>query len=325
VNPTRLAISVGDPNGIGIEVALKAIENARDGQKLRFEPVLFGSEGTIKAQAGSLGIDLSYELVDVAESPEQKSFRARPGEIDARAGELAMRSVKLAAQYCLDARTDALVTAPISKEAIRLAGFSNIGHTEYLASMTQAEEFTMMMVDGDFRVGLATTHMAIADVARSISMEVILAKTRTLDKSLRIDFRISNPRIAVLGLNPHAGESGAMGREEIEMISPAIAAALEEGMSVDGPFPADGFFGMRRQKEFDAVLAMYHDQGLIPFKTIAFETGVNFTAGLPIVRTSPDHGTAFDIAGLNKASSKSMESALILAIDVSENRKAYGS
>lgn len=320
MNLTRLAISVGDPNGIGIEVVLKAITRARPGLDLLFEPVLFGPAHVIQKQALDLGIELACEVVDVSEPKHKKPFQFASGTIDARAGELAMRSVKMAAESCLGAQTDALVTAPISKEAIRLAGYSNPGHTEYLASITGAGCTIMMMVHGAFRVGLVTTHIPIAEVASHISIEGILSKMRTLDESLRIDFHISAPRIAVLGLNPHAGEAGTMGREEIEIIAPAMEAARAEGISTDGPFPADGFFGMRRQEECDAVLAIYHDQGLIPFKTMAFDTGVNFTAGLPIVRTSPDHGTAFDIAGTDKASSTSMERALALAIEVAGNR-----
>lgn len=374
----QVAISVGDPNGIGLEVVLKAVLSPRLKPVLNMtsgqvsasapggavRPILFGPIAAIRSQARILGFsgvnfvadkprnlrsrsanqdtaasgdrerafpaerrsfgssETTIHVVDIAGSSGNHPFNTVPGETSANAGEIAMRAVKTATQYCIDGLAVALVTAPISKESIRMAGYNHPGHTEFLVEMCGASSHAMMMVDDGFRLALVTTHVPLAEVATQLSEERILEKCRVLNHSLRHDFGLPDPRIAVLGVNPHAGEAGTLGSEETRIIHPAIKSMIDEGIQAEGPFPADGFFGMRRHLEFDAVLAMYHDQGLIPFKTLAFDTGVNFTAGLSIVRTSPDHGTAFDIAGTNQASSLSMERALALALEVAVNRAA---
>jgi len=213
------------------------------------------------------------------------------------------------------------VTAPISKEAMSKAGFKFPGHTEYLADMAGQDEALMLMVAGSLRVALVTSHIALKDVPTTITIDKVLNKIRAFNQSLSKDFSIRRPKIAVFGLNPHAGENGKMGNEENEIINPAISKAKNEGIMAFGPYPADGFFGSNNRTNFDGVLAMFHDQGLAAFKALAFDDGVNFTAGLPVVRTSPDHGTAFDIAGKDLASGASMRQAIYLAIDVHRNQQ----
>jgi len=214
-----------------------------------------------------------------------------------------------------------LVTSPFSKDAIQKAGFQFPGHTEYLADMSGVPEALMILVSERLKVALVTTHIPIKDVSSALNKEGILSKIEKFEQSLKKDFGIVKPRIAVFGLNPHAGENGKLGAEEQEIISPAIQQAKNKGVLAFGPFPADGFFGSDLKNQFDGILAMYHDQGLTAFKALAFDDGVNFTADLPIVRTSPDHGTAFDIAGKNLASELSMRSAMYLAVEIFKNRK----
>jgi 4-hydroxythreonine-4-phosphate dehydrogenase len=233
--------------------------------------------------------------------------------LSANAGSAAMIALETAIRLCMNNKCYALVTAPISKEAISMAGYSVPGHTEFLAQQTTADDVVMMLVSGKLRVALVSTHVPLKDVAAYISTKKIISKTKILHQSLISDFGIRSPRIAVLGLNPHAGDGGVLGLEEIEIIEPSVQFLREIGFKADGPFPADGFFGSRLNNTYDAILAMYHDQGLVPFKTLSFGKGVNFTAGLPIIRTSPDHGTAFSIAGKNIADEKSFLEAYKLA------------
>ncbi|MDX1439648.1 MAG: 4-hydroxythreonine-4-phosphate dehydrogenase PdxA, partial [Rubricoccaceae bacterium] len=244
------------------------------------------------------------------------------GDITAAAGLAAMKSVETACDLCLKGDADAMVTAPISKEAIHLAGYDFPGHTEFLAEKTKAVGFVMMLVSGDLRVALQTIHMPISQVASQITQERVLVNLRMISDALETDLGIAKPRIAVLGLNPHAGEGGVIGSEEREIIQPAIERARQDGIHAEGPFPADSFFGRRTDKTFDAVLAMYHDQGLAPFKALAMGAGVNVTCGLPIVRTSPDHGTAFGIAGKGIASHSSMVEAIKLAAGIATRRRS---
>jgi 4-hydroxythreonine-4-phosphate dehydrogenase len=297
------------------------------------EPVVVGSAHAFKVHANKLGYrDLRFHVVqdlppqlsegeitvlDVArgEKPE-----VHFGKITADAGRLSMRAVEVATDLCLNGQAHAMVTAPISKEAIAMAGYTNPGHTEFIAKRSGSDSFTMMLVSDDLRVGLVTGHIPIWDVPKRTTSEAILDKLRVISTSLRQDFGIERPKIAVLGLNPHAGDGGILGKEEAEVILPSIQQSCEEGNLVFGPVPADSFFGIGAYRLYDAVLAMYHDQGLVPFKTLAFESGVNFTAGLSLVRTSPDHGTAFNIAGEGEASPGSMRSALYLAIDIARRR-----
>jgi 4-hydroxythreonine-4-phosphate dehydrogenase len=260
---------------------------------------------------------IQAEFVDIG-----IAARVRPGAIAKDAGRVALGSVVAGVALCQEHLADALVTAPISKEALRLAGSKHPGHTTLLEELTVAGPATMMLTAPGMRVALATAHVPIARVSRLLSRAAITARLRLLSSSLRIDYGIARPRIAVLALNPHAGESGMLGREEIDVIRPAIAAAKTRGVRADGPFPADSFFARWMPDAYDAVLAMYHDQGLIAVKMTARGSGVNVTLGLPIVRTSPDHGTGFDIAGKNRADSSSMGEAIRAAIDIARRRRA---
>jgi len=328
--PVRVAVSLGDPGGIGPEVTLKSLAQLGDD----IETVLVGSSDVLVKHAVRLGyhdksfrtvtggplslVEDEHVVLDVTGGEEVGwAFgAATPG-----GGRVSMQAVERAVDLCLSGRVDAMVTAPISKAAIRQAGYDEPGHTEFIAKRTDAGPHAMMMVAGGLRVALVTGHMPIAQVAESVTKSAVTERIGILAESLQRDFGIDAPRIAVLGLNPHAGDDGVLGREEQNVITPALEEARSEGaVQLDGPFPADGFFGLVKQGDYDAVLAMYHDQGLVPFKTLAFEEGVNFTAGLPLVRTSPDHGTAYDIAGEGAASPGSMTSALRLAAQVARAR-----
>ncbi|MFT4605636.1 MAG: 4-hydroxythreonine-4-phosphate dehydrogenase, partial [Rhodothermales bacterium] len=280
------------------------------------DAVLVGDRAVLELHANRLGLDaLPVPLHHVA---ADEGYALRYGEVSAKAGALSMRAVASAVELCLAGECDAMVTAPISKEAIGLAGYEEPGHTEFLAKLTGTADYLMTMVAGPLRVGVVTGHIPLRDVAARITQEAVARRLGRLADSLECDFGIAEPRIAVLGLNPHAGDGGVLGSEEIEIIEPAMREAL--GNRGFGPFPADGFFAERQWEQYDAVLAMYHDQGLIPFKTLAFDTGVNFTAGLPIIRTSPDHGTAFGIAGKGIARPESMRNAIEVALDVAKQR-----
>jgi len=328
----RIAITLGDPNGVGPEIVLKCLSDSR--LMKFFDPIIVGSAEVLRKHAAVLELPLP-ELQVVGDVPERitperlvvvdvtggKAPEVEFGKITAEGGKLAMESVRRAVQLCLDGKADAMVTAPISKEAISLAGYRDPGHTEFIAHLTGTRRYTMMMVSDDLRIGLVTGHIPIWDVPKRVTRQAILETIEIIHDSLVQDFGINRPKIAVLGLNPHAGDGGVLGREENETIIPALEEARQRGYLVFGPFPADSFFGIGAYRLYDAVVAMYHDQGLIPFKTLAFESGVNYTAGLPIVRTSPDHGTAYNIAGQGKASPGSMRSAIYLAIDIARRRK----
>ncbi|MGB2423290.1 MAG: 4-hydroxythreonine-4-phosphate dehydrogenase PdxA, partial [Flavobacteriales bacterium] len=242
------------------------------------------------------------------------------GQVSANAGEAAYAAVKTGIDAALAGQLSGIVTAPINKDTIRQAGFAFPGHTEYLASEAGVEDVLMLLCCDGLRIGMVTGHVALKDVASNLSAEAIVSKLRLMHDSLVKDFGLPSPRIAVLGLNPHAGDNGMMGDEEKRILAPAIQKAAEEGISAHGPYAADGFFGSGAFRKFDGVLAMYHDQGLAPFKALSFGRGVNFTAGLPVVRTSPDHGTGFDIAGQGQANGDSFREALRLACDVRLNR-----
>ncbi len=327
----RIAISLGDPHGVGPEVVLKSLADPRMLRLL--QPILVGSAHVLKTHANKLGFrDLRIRVVQQVpdEVPETgltvldiargEKPEVHFGKITREAGALAMESVAAAVDLCKEGHAEAMVTAPISKEAIAMAGYKDPGHTEYITRRSGSDRHTMMMVSDGLRVGLVTAHIPIWDVPKQVTREAILDKIGVIAGSLMRDFGIARPKIAVLGLNPHASDGGLLGREESEVIIPAITQACEEGTLVFGPFPADSFFGIGAYRLYDAVLAMYHDQGLVPFKTLAFESGINYTAGLPIVRTSPDHGTAFNIAGEGKASAGSMRAAIYLAIDIARRR-----
>ncbi|MFZ4619148.1 MAG: 4-hydroxythreonine-4-phosphate dehydrogenase PdxA [Bacteroidota bacterium] len=326
-----IAITIGDFNGVGPEVTLKSIAS-KDIQK-NIQPVLIGSMDIFKHYAQMLKIDL--ELID-ADSAKGKikpgtipvitvhsatSKNLQVGKTSPDAGVCAGIAIERAIKMCLDKEVNAMVTAPVSKEALHFAGYNFPGQTEMLAMLTRSDRVTMMLLSSTMRVALATVHIPIKKVSESLFIDRIVEKLDTVNASLKNDLGIKQPAIAVLGLNPHAGENGAIGTEEREVIIPAIKKAQEKGINAAGPFPADGFFASQSYKQYDAILAMYHDQGLIPLKMTGFDEGVNFSAGLKIIRTSPDHGTAFDIAGKNKANPGSMISALNLAASIIEQRK----
>ncbi len=327
--PVRIAISIGDYNGIGPEVVLKTLY---DSDLSDCTPVILGDTAIVDFYLNQLGIPLQYNAIDsivsaiegqvnVLNCMQEQNIEIYPGSLSEIAGKCAMLAVEKGIELCLTEETDALVTASISKEAVNKAGYNIPGHTEFLAQKTGTKDFIMMMVNEDLRIGLLSTHVPLAEVKDSITKKRIVRYIGIISKSLKRDFGISRPRIAVLGLNPHAGDGGMIGREELDIITPAIMQAQADQNEVDGPYPADGFFGSQKHKSYDSILAMYHDQGLIPFKTLSFGAGVNFTAGLPIIRTSPDHGTAFDIAGQGKANPKSFQQAFDLAVQLANKRK----
>jgi len=327
----RIAITLGDPNGIGPEVVLKCLDDPL--LKKRVEPVLVGSLKILKFHAKLLGKRLppiveglnkpipkfGIRIVDTT-TPQQDPL-IEMGQVTPWAGSMAMNAVDEGIRLSMQNQVAALVTAPISKLAIVRAGYNFPGHTEYLAKKTNVKQKVMMMVSDEMRISLVTDHIAVGQISQRITSNGLISKLRRVRASLIKDFGILHPKIAVLGLNPHAGEGGVLGDEEKDIIIPAIKEAGNRGIIAFGPFPADAFFGNRLYCAYDAIMAMYHDQGLIPFKTLSFGCGVNFTAGLPIVRTSPDHGTAFDIAGSNKANEGSMVHAVLLAAWIAENRQ----
>ncbi len=327
-----VGISQGDINGIGLEVIIKTF---LDPQMLELcTPVVFGSNKTASFHRKALNIeDFSFNQVrDLNELNHKRANIINVYEEDALVelgkqtdigGKYALKSLEAAAYALAQKKVDVLVTAPINKENIQSPDFKFPGHTEYLTEKFGNNNSLMFLVSDTLRVAVVTGHIPVTRVAQELTTEKILEKIRILNKSLISDFAIRKPKIAVLGLNPHAGDNGVIGDEEQRIIIPAIKKATEEDMLVYGPYPADGFFGNGTYKHFDAVLAMYHDQGLIPFKTISFNSGVNFTAGLPIVRTSPDHGTAYDIAGKNVASEESFRKAIYSAIDIYKTRNQY--
>ncbi|MES2397814.1 MAG: 4-hydroxythreonine-4-phosphate dehydrogenase PdxA [Bacteroidota bacterium] len=327
-----VGISQGDINGIGLEVIIKTF---LDPQMLEVcTPVIFGSNKTASFHRKALNIeDFSFNLIkDVSEINHKRANIINVYEEDViielgaqteAGGKYALKSLEAAAYALSQNQIDVLVTAPINKENIQSPDFKFPGHTEYLDEKFGTGDSLMFLVSDNLRVAVVTGHIPVTRVAQELTTEKIIKKIQVLNNSLIQDFSIRKPKIAVLGLNPHAGDNGVIGNEEQQIIIPAINKTKDEGMLVYGPYPADGFFGNGTYKNFDAVLAMYHDQGLIPFKTIAFNSGVNFTAGLPIVRTSPDHGTAYDIAGKNVASEESFRRAVYMAVDIYRTRKQY--
>ncbi|GAB3812708.1 4-hydroxythreonine-4-phosphate dehydrogenase PdxA [Pontibacter rugosus] len=327
----KLGISIGDTNGIGPEVIIKTLS---DNRILNYcTPVIYGSAKVFSQLRKELKAEhFQFQQVDAANVlvPRKVNLidccaaelELNPGTPTPESGKASLDSLLAASRDLKAGLLDGLVTAPINKDNIQAEEFNFPGHTEFLTSYFDAPESLMLLVSGDLRVATVTGHMPVKEVSGKITEELLIRKLTILLDSLRKDFGILKPRVAVLGLNPHAGEKGLLGREELEVIRPTIMQMKERGHLVFGPYPADGFFGMQQYKQVDAVLAMYHDQGLIPFKTLAFESGVNYTAGLPIVRTSPDHGTAYDIATKHIASETSFREALFLACDVIRKRLA---
>lgn len=324
-----VGISLGDFNGIGTEVTIKALADKR--MLNMMTPIIFGSSKVVSFYRKALNQDDSFNFMTIKSLDEiafgkvnvincWNQVLVEPGKVTPEAGEAAWLALKNATQALKEDQIDAIVTAPINKHNIQSEEFKFAGHTEYFAQTFEVKEMLMMMVHEQLRVGVATGHIPLSEVSNQLTRDLIRRKLKVMEESLKLDFGILKPKIAVLGLNPHAGEDGLLGSEEQEIIKPVIQELKEEGKLIFGPFPADGFFGINMQRKFDGVLAMYHDQGLVAFKTLAFEQGVNFTAGLPVVRTSPDHGTAYDIAGKGEASEVSMREALYLACDVIKAR-----
>ena len=326
-----IGISIGDLNGIGTELAIKTFS---DNRLLELcTPILFGSNKLVNFYRKSIpDATFNYQHIKDLSRPFHKQVNLfncweeevsiNPGQLTETGGLYAIKSLISATEALKDKKIDALVTAPIHKKNIQSADFSYTGHTPYLKQAFAVKDVLMLMSSENFRVGLVTEHLPVSEIAKNITRESIISKLNIMKDSLIRDFGIDKPRIAVLGLNPHAGDDGLIGREEEDIIKPAIKDA-KHNMLVYGPYSADAFFARNQQQKFDGVLAMYHDQGLIPFKSLAFGEGINYTAGLPIIRTSPDHGTAFDIAGKNKADAGSFLAAVYGCLDIFQKRKEF--
>ena len=325
-----VGISIGDINGIGAEVVLKTFEDKR---MLEFcTPVIFASNKLMSFYKKKLHINANVHgitsLDKIAHNKLnvfnvwKEEVKIEVGKSTENGGKYALKSLQAATKALKEGVVDALITAPINKENIQSEEFKFPGHTEYLEENLEGKSLMILMTE-EIRVGLITGHIPVAKVAESITPELIKEKVAIMYASLKRDFCINKPKIAVLGLNPHCGDNGLIGKEDDEIIRPTIKEIRETGQLVYGPYAADGFFGSKTYEQFDGVLAMYHDQGLAPFKALSFGNGVNFTAGLNKVRTSPDHGTGFDIAGKNKANPDSFKEALFTALHVVKSRNEY--
>ncbi|MEM7102548.1 MAG: 4-hydroxythreonine-4-phosphate dehydrogenase PdxA [Bacteroidota bacterium] len=328
----KIGISVGDINGIGLEVILKTLIDDRITKMCI--PIIYGSTKIVSYHKNIAKLDnFSYRGIKSADrvfsddvnvvNCWQENVNISLGTVNEVGGKYALNSLEAATHDLKEGKIDALVTAPFNKKAVEMAGFRYPGHTEYLTDFFNAGESVMLLVNDDLRIGLVTNHLPLANVAATITKELIEKKITILNNALKQDFGIARPKIAVLALNPHAGDNGLLGSEEEEIIIPAVKDAKRKNIIVMGPYSADGFFGSSQWKNFDAILAMYHDQGLIPFKALSFGAGVNYTCGLPCIRTSPDHGTAHEIAGQNIANPSSFRKALFTAIDLVRNRRDY--
>ena len=326
-----IGISCGDLNGIGMEVIMKTFSNSM--MLDLCTPVLFASSKVVSYHRKALEMEeFNYQsitsldkinakkvnLYNCWNDPVNLEFGVNSKEV----GSFALRSLDSAIEAWQKRQIDALVTAPINKNNIEVPDRSFTGHTGYLGEQTKGNPLMILMTE-HLRIALVTGHIPVSEITANISIDAIADKIKLLNESLKTDFGIRKPKIGVLGLNPHAGDDGLLGKEEIEIIQPAIEECSKNGILAYGPYPSDGYFGADTYKKFDATLAMYHDQGLIPFKTLAFEDGVNYTAGLNIIRTSPDHGTGFDIAGKNNASEVSFRNAVYAAIQVIEQRTMH--
>jgi 4-phospho-D-threonate 3-dehydrogenase / 4-phospho-D-erythronate 3-dehydrogenase len=327
-----IGITSGDINGIGLEVILKALGLKKAAPS--FKVVVYGNVKVI-AYHKNIITQENIQFNTVSSPKEaiagrinvincwQDNVNVTLGKPTDVSGKCAFQALERAVKDLKNNEIDALVTAPINKQAMQMANFPFVGHTEYITSEFKSKESLMLMVSDALRVGLVTNHLPIRDVAAQITKEKVQRKIQIMAETIKIDFNVSRPTIAVLGLNPHAGDEGAIGNEDAEIIRPAIEAAKAKGVLAFGPFPADGFFGSGQFHKYDGILAMYHDQGLVPFKTLSFGGGINYTAGLAGVRTSPDHGTAYDIAGQGLADETSLIKAIYLAADVVRNRAEY--
>ncbi|MHC1778227.1 MAG: 4-hydroxythreonine-4-phosphate dehydrogenase PdxA [Lentimicrobium sp.] len=327
-----VGITHGDINSISYEIIVKTFIDNRIFELLT--PVVYGSSKVASYHRKTINVsDFTFNLIKRADTANPKranivnindqEVKIDLGKSTPLAGELALLSLETAIEDLKKNYIDVLVTAPINKKNIQSKDFHFPGHTEYLANKFGVTDYLMLMVSNSLRIGVITGHIPLREVINELSEELILRKIKILNQSLLKDFGIQSPRIAILGLNPHAGDEGLLGKEEAQIIKPAIDKANEMGIRTFGPFPADGFFGSSTFTQFDGILAMYHDQGMLPFKTLSFESGVNFTAGLPIIRTSPAHGTAYEIAGKDVASPNSFRAAVYLACDIFHNRREY--
>ncbi len=324
----KVGISVGDINGIGMEVIIKTFKDNR--MMDICTPIVYGSSKASTFHRKALHInDFSFNIIKSAKEANVKKpniidcwkeeVEITLGQSNEIGGKYALASLEAATEDLKNGDIDALITAPINKDNIQSETFDFPGHTEYLTDKFEGDSL-MLMVNDNIKIGVATNHIPLSKVANTLTADTIFSKLRILNNTLVQDFCITNPKIAVLGLNPHAGDNGLLGKEEENVIIPAIDNAKSIGINAFGPYPADGFFGSGNYKKFDAILAMYHDQGLIPFKSLSFGSGTNFTAGLSVVRTSPDHGVAYEIAGQNKAEESSFRHAVYTACDIHKNR-----
>ena len=331
-NKIRIGITQGDVNGIGYEVILKAFEDPTIFELCT--PIVYGSPKVMTYHRKAIELETSFTIINSASEAVpgrlnvinccDDEVKVDLGKPSRESGKAAFDALERAMSEYKEGLYDVLVTAPIHKQMIQSESFTFPGHTEYIEQCVgEGDKALMILANDTLRVALVTGHVPIAKISSLLTQELIQEKLTIFNASLKQDFGINAPRIAVLALNPHAGDGGVIGTEEESIITPAIKAMREQGVICFGPYPADGFMGSGAFSHFDGVLAMYHDQGLTPFKTLAMESGVNFTAGLPIVRTSPDHGTAFDIAGKGEASADSFRQALYMAIDIHRNRKSY--
>lgn len=328
----KVGISIGDLNGIGLEVIIKSLSDNRILDLMT--PIIYSSAKVVSYHKKAIGAhDFSFQKIQEDKEPKGKHVFIKEcwkedvdldlGTPNEFSGRYAIKSLKVATEDLAAGKIDALVTAPIDKNNVQSASFDFPGHTEYLAKTANVEEALMLLVSDNLRVAVATGHIPLKDVVKNLDKDKIQKKIAALNQSLIADFGIVKPRIAVLGINPHAGDDGVIGDEDQTIVAPAVKTSNGRDILTFGPYPADGFFGNASYLKFDGVLAMYHDQGLAPFKTISFGNGVNFTAGLPIVRTSPDHGTAFDIAGKGVASEASFRNALYKAVEIFKTRNNH--
>ncbi len=326
----RVGISIGDFNGIGPEIIMKSLQDKSITDF--FTPIIFGSGKLFTYQKNIFKLQHNFNYIQTAKEAVagkinmvnliKDNSNVDFGVPTEESTKLAIQSLEAATEALMSGEVDVMVTAPINKDEMMKYGFQHAGHTGYLEGKFQKKGL-MFLVTNDLKVAVSTHHIPIKDVAEQITKEKIKKQVKILHQCLKEDFAIDRPKIAILGLNPHSGDGGVIGKEEIEIIEPAIKELFNAGILTFGPYPADSFFQPQKYKAFDAVLAMYHDQGLAPFKTIAYEEGVNYTAGLPFIRTSPDHGVAYDIAGKNKADEQSFSEAIFTAIKIFENRAEY--
>lgn len=333
VQKIRVGITHGDINGIGYEIILKTFSDNRINDCCT--PIIYGASRIASYYRKLLPAIENINMNNINSATEAnpkrvnlincipEEIRVEPGKPTEEASVAALRSLELAVADLKAGKIDVLVTSPFNKHCMQSEKFKFPGHTEYLAAAFNAKDHLMLLIGNDLKVGIVTGHLPLSKVSEHLTTEKILAKLKLLNNTLVTDFNVRRPRIAVLGLNPHAGDNGLLGKEEEDIISPAITEANKRNILAFGPYPADGFFAAASYRRFDAVLAMYHDQGLIPFKMMSFHDGVNYTAGMPFVRTSPAHGVGYDIAGTDKASPDSFRAAIYAACDIFNNRKTY--